>query len=82
MLFQPWLSVFLASAMQVSAENSQVLVPISAMPAAMLGPVFASRYDCAARTASLLTPTPIVVSPVLVPVVRPVPDLRRHHCRR
>lgn len=69
MLFQPWLSAFLASEMQVSAENSQILVLISAMPAAILGPVFASRYDCAARTASLLTFTHIVVSPVLVPVV-------------
>ena len=69
MLFQPWLSAYLAGPFYVSAENSQILVLISAMPAAILGPVFASRYDCAARTASLLTFTHIVVSPLVVPAI-------------
>lgn len=67
MLIQPWFNAFMAGLLHVSAENTQVLVLISAMPAAILGPVFAARYDCAARTAALLTFTHIVVSPVVVP---------------
>ena len=45
------------------AENTQMLVLISVMPAAILGPVFA------ARTATLLTFTHIVISPVVVSAV-------------
>ena len=69
MLFQPWFSAFMAHLLHVSAENSQILVLMSAMPAAILGPVFAARYDCAARATTLLTFTHIVVSPLLVPAV-------------
>jgi len=66
MVFQPWFSSFMAHLLHVSAENSQILVLMSAMPAAILGPVFAARYDCAARATTLLTFTHIVVSPLLV----------------
>jgi malate permease and related proteins len=69
MLFQPWLSATLAGEMNVSPENRELLVLIGAMPAAILGPVFAARYACAARTAALLTFTHILVSPVVVPAV-------------
>ena len=69
MLFQPWFSAFMAHLLHVSAENSQILVLMSAMPAAILGPVFAARYGCAARATTLLTFTHIVVSPLLVPAV-------------
>ena len=69
MLFQPWFSNAVSSLLRMSAENRQVLVLISAMPAAILGPVFAARYDCAAKTATLLTFTHIAISPVLVPAV-------------
>ncbi len=69
MLFQPWFSGAVSGLLQISAENRQILVLISAMPAAILGPVFAARYDCAAKTATLLTFTHIVVSPVLVPAI-------------
>ncbi len=67
MLIQPWFNAFMAGLLHVSAENTQVLVLISAMPAAILGPVFATRYECAAQTATLLTFTHIVISPVMVP---------------
>lgn len=69
MLFQPWFSHALSGLLPVSAENRQILVLMSAMPAAILGPVFAARYNCAAKTATLLTFTHIAISPVLVPVV-------------
>lgn len=69
MLFQPWFSDVVANGMAVGAEDRQILVLISSMPAAILGPVFAARYDCAAKTATLLTFTHIVVSPMLVPAI-------------
>lgn len=69
MLFQPWFSNVASGLLHVSDERRQILVLLSALPAAILGPVFAARYDCAAKTASLLTFTHIVVSPVVVPVV-------------
>jgi len=69
MLFQPWFSDFFSGLLSVSAENRQILVLISALPAAILGPVFAARYDCAAKTVTLLTFTHIAISPVVVPAV-------------
>jgi len=69
MVFQPWFSSFMANLLHVSAENCQILVLMSAMPAAILGPVFAARYDCAARATTLLTFTHIVVSPLVIPSV-------------
>ncbi len=69
MLFQPWFSDFASGLLHVSAQNREILVLISAMPAAILGPVFAARYDCAAKTATLLAFTHIAISPVIVPTV-------------
>ncbi|MFZ4792401.1 MAG: AEC family transporter [Candidatus Competibacteraceae bacterium] len=69
MLFQPWLNAVMADTLKVSLENRQLLVLIGAMPAAILGPVFAARYACAAHTTALLTFTHIVVSPVVIPAV-------------
>jgi predicted permease len=66
-LFQPWFNAFMAGALDVSAENRQIRVLISTMPAAILGHVFAARYACAARKASGLAFTHILISPVLVP---------------
>ena len=69
MLFQPWFNNLMAGALNVSAENRQVLILISSMPAAILGPVFAARYNCAPKITTLLTFIHIVISPVLVPAV-------------
>lgn len=69
MILQPWFSDAASGLLHVSVEHRQILVLLSALPAAILGPVFAARYDCAAKTASLLTFTHIAVSPVVVPVV-------------
>ena len=69
MLFQPWFSDFASGLLSVSAQNRQILILLSAMPAAILGPVFAARYDCAAKTATLLAFTHIAISPVVVPAV-------------
>lgn len=67
MLFQPWVNGLLANLWSIAGEHRQILVLISAMPAAILGPVFAARYDCAAKTATLLAFTHIAISPVVVP---------------
>jgi len=69
MLFQPWFCDHAAAWMNVGAQNRQILILVSAMPAAILGPVFASRYKCAADVATLLTFTHIVISPAIVPVM-------------
>jgi len=69
MLFQVWFSGAVSSLLGVNAENREILILISAMPAAILGPVFATQYDCAAKTATLLTFTHIVISPIVVPIV-------------
>jgi predicted permease len=69
MVFQPWFCGQLAGMLHVGSQDRQVLVLVTAMPAAILGPVFASRYNCAARTATMLTFTHIVISPVLVPAI-------------
>ena len=69
MVLQPWFCDAIAARLQVCTEHRQILVLLSALPAAILGPVFAARYDCAAKTATLLTFTHIAVSPVVVPVV-------------
>lgn len=69
MLLQPWLAGRLSGWLDVGADDRRVLVLVTAMPAAILGPVFAARYDCAAKTATMLTFTHIVISPVLVPTL-------------
>lgn len=69
MVLQPWLVGFGSGALGVAGQSQQILVLIAAMPAAILGPVFAQRYGCASKTASLLTFTHIVVSPIVVPAV-------------
>ncbi len=69
MVFQPFFNDFVSGLLNVSALNRQILVLISTMPAAILGPVFAARYECGSKTATLLTFTHIVISPVLVPAV-------------
>lgn len=68
MFLQPWLVGLTSTDLGVTGRSEQLLVLIAAMPAAILGPVFAQRYDCAAKTASILTFTHIVLSPILVPV--------------
>lgn len=69
MVFQPWLVARLAGALGVSGEREQILVLVSSMPAAILGPVFAARYDCASKVAALLAFTHILISPIVVPAV-------------
>jgi predicted permease len=46
----------------------QVLILITAMPAAVLGPVFATRYNCDGVTASNLVMSHILMSLVLIPL--------------
>jgi predicted permease len=69
MMFQVWFCGAVSNVLGVNQVNREILVLISAMPAAILGPVFATQYDCAAKTATLLTFTHIVISPIVVPIV-------------
>lgn len=65
---QPWFAALQADWYHMSAEQKQVMTLISAMPSAVLGPVFATRYKCAGDTASALVMMHILLSVVIVPI--------------
>jgi predicted permease len=69
MWFQPFMAHTQSGWYNLSAIQTQVLVLISAMPSAVLGPVFASRYDCAPETASALVMGHILLSMAMIPAV-------------
>lgn len=69
MWFQPFIAQAQAHLYHLSDIQTQVLVLISAMPSAVLGPVFASQYDCAPETASALVMAHIIASVVMIPSV-------------
>ncbi len=68
MAFQPAAAGVLADWFRVGGTDRQVLVLISAMPSAVLGTVFATRYHCAGATASTLVICHILLSTVLIPL--------------
>ncbi len=69
MWFQPFIAHTQATLYGLTVLQTQVLVLISSMPSAVLGPVFASRHDCAPETASALVMAHIVLSIVMIPAV-------------
>ncbi len=69
MWFQPFIAHTQANLYGLTILQTQVLVLISSMPSAVLGPVFASRHDCAPETASALVMAHIVLSIAMIPVV-------------
>jgi len=69
MWFQPFVAHTQATLYHLSIIQTQVLVLISAMPSAVLGPVFASRYNCAPETTSALVIANIVLSIAMIPAV-------------
>ncbi|MFZ4548908.1 MAG: AEC family transporter [Bacteroidales bacterium] len=69
MWFQPYVAHAQASLYNLTLLQTQVLVLVSSMPSAVLGPVFASRHDCAPETASALVMAHIVLSIVMIPAV-------------
>ncbi len=66
---QAWFAAGLSDLLHLQAGQKQILVLLSSLPSAILGPVFASRYQCAGNIASTLTFVNIIVSPFLVPLV-------------
>jgi predicted permease len=69
MWFQPMVAHVQATLYHLSTIQTQVLVLVSSMPSAVLGPVFASRYNCAPDTASALVIAHIVLSIAMIPAV-------------
>jgi predicted permease len=69
MWFQPFIAHTQATLYGLTVLQTQVLVLVSSMPSAVLGPVFASRHDCAPETASALVMAHIVLSIVMIPAV-------------
>ena len=68
MLLQPWVAHIQAGWYNLSALQAQVAVLITTMPSAVLGPVFATRYRCAADTASALVMSNILLSMAIIPL--------------
>jgi malate permease and related proteins len=68
MAFQPFAAGVLADLLAVTGTDKQVLILISAMPSAVLGTVFATRYNCAGATASILVMCHILLGTVLIPL--------------
>jgi predicted permease len=69
MFLQPMIAALQADLFGFTAQQKQILVLISSLPSAVLGPVFATRYQCAANTASALVFVNIVLSIFIVPFV-------------
>jgi hypothetical protein len=65
---QPALAHAQATLYGLGLEQRQVLTLISAMPSAVLGPVFASHYECAGETAASLVFVNILLSVLFVPL--------------
>lgn len=68
MLLQPWVAHMQAGWYNLSAVQTQVVILITTMPAAVLGPVFASRYRCAGPLASALVMSHILLSMAIIPI--------------
>lgn len=68
MVLQPWVAHMQAGWYHLSVVQTQVTVLITTMPAAVLGPVFASRYRCAGDTASALVMSHILLSMAIIPL--------------
>lgn len=66
---QPLFTSIQADIIGVTNIQKSILVFISSMPAAILGPVFAARYDCAPDVASSLAYTHIIIAMVSIPFV-------------
>lgn len=69
MLFQPWCAGALGTLLGIGEEQRQVLILVSAMPSAVLGPVFATRYDCAPKKATAIVFSSILLGLVAIPTV-------------
>jgi predicted permease len=68
MVLQPWIAHVQAGWYNLSPVQTQVAILITTMPSAVLGPVFASRYNCAGTTASALVMSHILLSMVIIPI--------------
>jgi len=67
--FQPFITSVQASVFGVSDIHRKILVFISSMPAAILGPVFAVRYNCAPDTASIISYSHIILALITIPLI-------------
>jgi len=67
--FQPFITSVQASLFGVSDIHRKILIFISSMPAAILGPVFTVRYDCAPDTASVISYSHIILALISIPLI-------------
>lgn len=69
MILQPYMAIGCADIFNLGLEQKQVLVFICLMPSAVLGPVFATQYDCEGETAAALAFANIVSSAIVIPLM-------------
>ena len=68
MVIQPFIAGFQANLYHLNAEQHQILILMSSLPSAVLGPVFATRFQCASETASSLVFINIILSIIMIPL--------------
>jgi predicted permease len=67
--FQPFIASVQADIFGIGEIHKKILVFISSMPAAILGTVYAVRYDCAPETASVISYSHIIIALFSIPLV-------------
>ena len=68
MVLAPWLAYVQASLFLLSPKQMQILVLISSLPSAMLGPVFATRFKCRGDIVAALAVISMLFSVLVVPL--------------
>jgi len=67
--FQPFIASVQANLFGISEIHKKILIFISSMPAAILGTVFAVRYNCAPETASVISYSHIILALISIPLI-------------
>ena len=69
MLAEPYICVLQNKIFNFSPSDLSILILLSSMPTAVIGTVFAAKFDCDSKTASALAMVNIILSVVMVPVI-------------
>jgi predicted permease len=68
MVMAPWLAYVQATLLRLSTMEVQIIVLISSLPSAMLGPVFATRFKCRGDIVAAMAVISMLISVLVVPL--------------
>lgn len=68
MVMAPWLAYVQATLLGLSRMEVQIIVLISSLPSAMLGPVFATRFKCRGDIVAAMAVISMLISILVVPL--------------